>query len=810
MTARLLYFLIYFIAFHTVFAQEKKTLNINKTTEAPKIDGVLDDEVWQNAEEATDFIQFRPEMGVIETEDQRTIVKMAYDDNAIYVAAYLYDSPELIMKQVNQRDNFGQQDFFTVVLNPNNDAQNDTEFFAFPSGNQADAIVSPGNGNDFGWNGVWDSTVKIVEDGWIVEMKIPYSNLRFSNQAIQTWGIQFHRRFRRDNTQYSWNPIDRTKGNTGLYHGVLQGIENIKPPTRLSLYPFASGLFTTIDGKSENKQSLGLDLKYGVTENFTIDATLIPDFSQAGFDDVRLNLGPFEQMFSEQRQFFTEGVDLFNKGNLFYSRRVGGSPAERPQLNENEEFVNYPNTIKVLNAVKLSGRTKKGLGVGIFNSITEKTEVTIKNTDTDELRKAIAEPFTNYNIIVLDQQFNKNSSVSLINTNVTRNGHYRDANVTGLLADITNKKNTFNLEAEVKMSSLNLADGNQNGYSTEFEISKVGGNFRYGIGHDLADNKYDINDLGVQFRNNYSNYSADFSYRTFEPTENFNSLSIGIRTQYRQLFKPSTYTGFNIGINFDAQSKKLHNFGINFNTEPGKQYDYFGPRTEGRYFIYENAASLNGFFSSNSNKVVSFFSRVSFYTQFESDRDLFSYSFDFGPRIRFNDHFSLRYSIDFNRTGGSRGYVTDFNADIIYGERDQVTLVNSIRGSYNFNSYHGLSLSFRNYWATVDYDEDLFHLLENGKLSREKGYTVNDIADPNINFNTWNLDFSYTWQFAPGSQLSALYRNQLFNYSNAASDDYFDSLETLFEQPIQHTLSLRLVYFIDYNNVKHLFMNNEG
>ncbi len=805
-----LFFLVFVSNYYTNFAQEKKILNITKTSNPPKIDAILDDSVWQNAEEAQGFTQFRPEMGISETEDRKTMVKMAYDDNAIYVAAYLYDHPEQIMKQINQRDNFGQQDFFIVVLNPNNDAQNDTEFFAFPSGNQADAILSPGNGEDFGWNGVWDSAVKIVDDGWIVEMKIPYSNLRFANREIQTWGIQFHRRFRRDNTQYSWNPIDRTKGSGSLYHGELRGIENIEPPTRLSLYPFASALYTTIDGESDNTQSVGLDLKYGVSENFTLDATLIPDFSQAGFDDVRLNLGPFEQTFSDQRQFFTEGVDLFNKGNLFYSRRVGSSPATVPLLNENEEFVKYPNTIKVLNAVKLSGRTKNGLGIGIFNSITEKTEVNIKNTQTDEVRTAIAEPFTNYNIIVLDQQFNKNSSVSLINTNVTRNGHFRDANVTGLLADITDKSNTYNVEAEVKMSSLNLVDGNQNGFSSEIEIKKVGGNYRYGIEHDLADKKYDINDLGVLFRNNYNNFSAEFSYRIFEPTEKFNSMYIGIRAKYNQLFKPNTYTGFNVRVNFEAQNKKLNYYGINLYVEPGKQYDYFGPRTENRYFLYENTVSLNGYISSNSNKPFSYFSSINLYTQFEDARDLFSYSLDFGPRLRFNDHFSLNYSFGYNDTKGSRGYVTDFNNDIIYGERDQLTIVNSIRGSYNFNSFHALSLSFRNYWATVDYDDELFVLLENGKLSKEDGYTINDFEDPNINFNTWNLDVSYTWQFAPGSQLSALYRNQLFNFSNAASDNYLDSLGTLFEEPIQHTFSLRLVYFIDYNNVKQIFKKKAG
>ena len=190
----------------------------------------------------------------------------------------------------------------------------------------------------------------------------------------------------------------------------------------MSFYPFSTGIVSTYDGDTDGDFNLGMDLKYGITENFTLDATLIPDFSQAGFDDVELNLGPFEQRFSEQRQFFTEGIDLFTKGNLFYSRRIGGTPSKYDEVEENltsnEEMINNPIKSKTINAVKVSGRTKKGLGVGFFNAVTDKTEASIKNLTTDEIYKVVTEPLTNYNILVLDQQFNKNSSVTLINTNV--------------------------------------------------------------------------------------------------------------------------------------------------------------------------------------------------------------------------------------------------------------------------------------------------------------------------------------------------------------------------------------------------------
>ena len=155
-----------------------------------------------------------------------------------------------------------------------------------------------------------------------------------------------------------------------------------------------------------------------------------------------MNLGPFEQQFNENRSFFTEGTDLFAKGDLLYSRRIGGRPGRRANISEEEVFLENPATINLVNALKISGRTKSGLGVGILNAVTEKTYATILNTTTQEVRREELEPLTNYNVLVLDQRFRKNSSVSLTNTNVTRNGSFRDANVSAIAWDLNTKKNT--------------------------------------------------------------------------------------------------------------------------------------------------------------------------------------------------------------------------------------------------------------------------------------------------------------------------------------------------------------------------------
>jgi len=786
---------------------QNKQLQIERAATSPKIDAVLNDACWQNAEEAKDFIQFRPTQGAPEKPHQKSVVKITYDDNAIYFAAHLYDNPDAIHKQFRSRDDFGASDFFGVVINPNNDAQNDVEFFVFSSGNQADAIANPSIGEDFGWNAVWESAVKIVDDGWIVEIRIPYAALRFSNNKVQTWGIQFHRRFREDNSQYAWSPIDITKGNIGLYHGVINGIENIKPPTRLSFYPFASGLVRSFDGETDSDYNFGMDVKYGISENFTLDATLIPDFSQVGFDDVELNLGPFEQQFSEQRQFFTEGVDLFSKGNLFYSRRIGSQPvgarSAADNLGPNEELIRNPNQVKTLNALKLSGRTKNGLGIGFFNAVTEKTSAIIRNTATNETRKITTEPLANYNILVVDQQFNKNSSVSLINTNVTRNGGFRDANVTGLLVNLVNKSNTLELGAFGKYSNLNVATGNIDGFSTGLSLSKISGKWRYGISHELVSENFNINDFGIQQRTNYSNYEAGLYYQIFEPVGNYQQFNTGFELELNTLYKPGSYTGNQVGWEFYAQNKKLLSFGGSLAMKIGTQYDYFEARTPGRYFTYKNEASASGYFSSNDNKTFSLQGNGGMFYQFDSARDLLGYWIQLEPTLKLGDKFRLTFSSKYQDFNGSRGYVTNLNNDIVFGERNTLTVENGLIGGYNFNPYHELSLTFRNYHSTVQYDQTLFNLEQDGSLS--PSYDITDISNPNFNFKTWNLDFKYAWQFAPGSLVSVLYRNSLFNQSSAASENYFDGIGTLFDNPMEHIFSVRVVYYIDYNKIKRVF-----
>lgn len=463
---------------------QKRELTATRIHTPQKIDGILDDAVWDELTTYSDFQMFEPgNEGVIE-EDFRTEIKMAYDDKAVYVAAYLYDpSPDSIASQFSQRDEvFVQADHFMVALNTYDDGINETRFFVTSAGTIGDQRVTQ-NDRDFGFNVVFQCRVSRDEKGWYAEYRIPYNALRFPEVDVQNWSVNFYRRLLRKNETHTWSRIERGIGRDTQYNGLIKGVKDIDSPVRLTFFPFAQAQTITFDGENETNFAGGLDIKYGLSDSFTLDAQLIPDFGQVAFDNVVLNLGPFEQTFSENRPFFREGIDLFQKGGIFFSRRIGGSPSETVEdLAENEEVIDQPDNVKLLNSLKITGRTRKGLAVAILNSIGENTFATIRDTITGITREERVEPLTNYNVFVLDQQFNQNSSVSLINTSVIRSGsRFRDANVTGGVFDIADKGNNFRSSGRAILSNVRSTEGLKTGFQSEFDFFKIKGAWRYRI-----------------------------------------------------------------------------------------------------------------------------------------------------------------------------------------------------------------------------------------------------------------------------------------------------------------------------------------
>lgn len=787
----------------SVFAQKKilvakaKTANIN-------IDGKIDEEEWlKNNNIASDFIMYTPDNGKIIGEDKKTEVKVLYDNEAIYISAILRDNePNKIQRELTERDIFGVADNFAVFINGFNDGQQDYRFYVSAAGTQMDCLATEGN-EDFTWDAIWQSSVKITDSGWIVEMKIPYAAIRFPKNKKQTWGINFLREIKRTSQKYSWNYINNTIGAVLTQSGQLEGIENINPSTRLFFIPYTSTYYQKDNFTSDKTLKAGLDIKYGINDAFTLDAILVPDFGQTKFDNAILNLEPFEQKLNENRPFFTEGTNLFNIGNLFYSRRIGGNPIVSEyeienNLETNENLTNYPNTVDLINAVKLSGRTKKGLGIGFLNAITEKTYASIKNTETNSTKKELINPLTNYNILVFDQRFRQNSSVSFINSNTSRNGSYRDANVSGLVFDLNTKANTYNLSGDFKYSTINdITD--YDGFKTSLNFAKTSGKYRYLFTGKYTSRNYDSNDLGIIYYYNYYSGYVNGSYRILNSNNTFNSFLIEqeINLDVDNTTNKIQNTSW-IQTIITATTLNLYYFQLGLNILPFETFDFYQPQQDGR-FVY-NPSKISGYLEieSNKNKNLTFDITPSFVKYNEANR--FTYRIYAGPKYRFNDKFSLALSTEYSNEANTIGRVGTSNSNIIFARRDRETIQSEFTGKYAINNKMTFNLKTRYYWAYSD-NHHYFTLKDDGYLTQNNTYNSNK----NRNFNSWNFDLSYSWWFAPGSQLSVLYRNFAQEDTMIVEKNLSKNLNNIFNSNMTNIFSVSLRYFIDYNSVKNKF-----
>ena len=799
----LFYFFLLFISFSGHAQAIKKNLQTNSTTEKITIDGEFNEDAWKTAAIATDFVMLSPENGKAQAKETRSEVKVIYDNNAIYIAATLYDpeSSKIPRELTARDDNSGTADLFGITINGFNDDQQYFGFYVSSAGVQSDAVFTNATGEDFTWNAIWDSHTEIKDFGWVIEMRIPYAALRFSSDKKQSWGLNFYREDKRHRQDFTWNRIDNKIRNEAAQLGNLEGIENIKTPTRLFLIPYSSYYLNSNKTETNSQFKGGLDIKYGINDAFTLDAILVPDFGQTTFDRVELNLGPFEQQFNENRPFFTEGTELFSKGDLLYSRRIGGSPSAYPELGADEEITKYPTNVNLLNALKISGRTKDGLGVGILNAITKKTYANIRNNVTGEERQEVVEPLANYNVLVLDQRFRKNSSVSFVNTNVTRNGSFRDANVSALVFDLNTKKNTYKLNGDFKYSYINEYQTLQDkkGINTSLGFAETSGKFRYSFSAQYISKYFDNNDLGINFQTHYHSLYGNTSYRILKPTKNFNSFSTNLNLYSEFDNRTGRAQSANINGNVNLTSLKNDYLGLGFNLRPIDTYDFYEPRSDDEQKFVAIPKYINFWTSISSNYNRKFAIDFNPSIGFVNEKGRINYGFDFSPRYRFSNKILFYYSFSYFRQNKNTGWIAfDENNNTIFARRDRVTYTNSLSGKYTLNNKMNLNLTVRHYWSYA-VNKDILTLQDDGSLLPNYNYVVNK----NSNFNTWNLDLAYSWWFAPGSQITALYRNNASLFERDFQRDISNNLNNVINNNLNHVFSISIRYFIDYNSLKH-------
>jgi len=788
--------------FNVSFALEAKRLaSANRTTETISVDGVLNESAWLNVIPANDFVQLDPENGKPET--FKTEARFLYDDNAIYIGVMMFDSsPDSIQRQLTTRDEINQSDFFGIYIDPFNDGLTAYGFFVTAAGVQIDMKAQ--DNEDPSWDAVWESEVKITDDGWIVEIKIPYSALRFPSESVQTWGVNMFRYIQRTKEKTTWNLIDKNIDGFINQSGELNGIYDITPPLRLSIMPYLSAY---VENNSENNswsRSIkgGLDLKYGVNESFTLDLMLIPDFGQVQSDDKILNLTPFETYYEEKRQFFTEGTELFNKGEIFYSRRIGSTPNlyddVENNLNPNEEIISNRTENQLINATKLTGRTNSGTGIGFLNAMTIKSEAVIEDTLSNENRNFTTQPFTNYNVLVFDQSLKNNSYVSLINTNVSRFEDKYYANVTATDIKLSNAEKTYSLGVKAGASQIFDRDlETEIGGAYSVDLSKTSGQFRFILSHYLKSDKFNPNDLGYSPMNNVIGENLNLQYNFYNPFGRFMYLYNNVNLFYESVYNPNAYGKFEIAASSLGTFKNYLTVGVDINASLKNEHSYYETRVTNRYYKVPLWRSYQIMFSTDYRKKFAFDVWQGYWS---SEFDNYGgFWMGFSPRLRASDKlfFVHRFALAKEE---NKGYVDNFSDDEIYfGNRIQETIENSLSVSYIFNNKQGISLKARHYWAKADYDKFYF-LEQNGELTLTQNYTDN----PNINYNTFTLDFVYSWNFAPGSEISVVWKNLISSADENIINSYSQNIQNTFSSPQINNFSVKILYYIDYLYVKNL------
>jgi hypothetical protein len=809
----LAFFLFSFFLSSAVWAQQGiKTLEALRVATPPKLDGALSDPIWQLAKPAANFLQYEPHND--RPASFESDVRVLFDDNSLYIGAFLFDPrPDSILTELGLRDADDKlnADQFWVDINPFNDGVNGFRFKVSASGVQTDLNLSGGSNGGFGrqgdlnWDAVWKSFVTITDKGWIVEMEIPYSALRFPKGNVQDWGINFWREIRRSRESSSWNFVNRRIGDPVGSLGLLSGMEGIDPPLRLAFFPYVSGYMEKNGSDLGWARSVhgGMDVKYGISESFTLDMTLIPDFGQVHSDARVLNLTPFEVKYDENRQFFTEGTELFSKADLFYSRRIGTEPKGfrnvRNQLEENEIIKENPIETRLINATKFSGRTARGLGIGIFNAMTAASHATLHDTITGETRKITTQPFTNYNLVVLDQSLPNNSFISLINTNVAGSVEGYSANVTGTDFRLRDRTNMFRISGSGAFSQQYYQGLDNNfGHKYELNLGKYGGTWQYSYSRSEISDTYYQNDMGFLRRNNEVEDEISFSYNIFDPFWRILNMSNELNFEYGRLYNPNTFTEMDLGYNFRVLFDSRFFIVFRANLKPRGERDYFEPRAPGRFYETDPSYNLFMMYSSDYRKRV-FFDGSFGYTRINSIYDQSLFTFDFRPTFRASDRLNMNYGLNFAQLKNDIGYVAQLNPDTVYfGLRQSPTIINTFRTTYIFSPTIALNFDLRHYWSRVFYDGEYFFLNNKGRLDAiDKNLPI-----PDINYNAFTIDLKFTWNFAPGSQLSLVWKNIIDSRTSNASQSFIENLERTLNEPQVNSFSLKLLYYIDYQMIR--------
>jgi hypothetical protein len=557
-----------------------KQVNAVRTMEQIRIDGVLSESVWQRPG-TTAFFQQDPDQG--KPVSERTEVWVAYDDEALYIAARMHDAhPDSIIARLARRDNDASSDEFAVGIDSYHDKRNGFYFIVSAAGVQRDGILYNDDWSDGSWDGVWEAKPKITSDGWCVEMKIPFSQLRFEQHDQYIWGIDFERVIARKKEQSYLVYTPRNESGSVSRYPDLIGIENITPPTRLEVTPYINGRAEYAQHEtgdpfntgSKYTPSVGVDLKWGLGTNVVLDGTINPDFGQVEVDPAVVNLSDVETYFNEKRPFFLEGMNIFSFGqggvnnywnfnwnspSLFYSRRIGRAPQRGlPDY----DYADIPLGTHILGAAKITGKVVDGYNVGVIEAVTKREYAQL---DIAGLRQSLeVEPTTSYTVARVQRDFNEGRQgagilVTSVNSFFDDNGIKTDINenahvaaldgwtaldtgkiymVSGWIA-LSNIHGTRERMINLQQSSshyfqrpdagylsFDSSATSLNGYAGRVTLNKQKGQMMINAAFGFISPGFECGDIGFMSRADLMNCHVATGYKWNDPTEYYRYVNI--------------------------------------------------------------------------------------------------------------------------------------------------------------------------------------------------------------------------------------------------------------------------------------------
>jgi hypothetical protein len=577
------------------------------STPKPVIDGKLDDACWNTGIWAGDFIQFVPDEGA--KPSQRTEMKIMYDDKNIYVAMRAFDKePENIQRYAGMRDEF-VGDIMGVTFDSYHDRRTGFEFDLTAYGQKIDLVLTNPMAWDGSWNPVWEGKVGSEDSAWVAEMEIPLSQLRYSKEVEQVWGLHCWRWIGRLQEESDWEK-QSLKGPGVLYNfGELRGISGLKKAGRLEIMPYALGELNTYAKEPENPftskgksftGNLGLDAKIGLSSNFTVDVTVNPDFGQVESDPSVMNLTAFETFYEEKRPFFLEGKSIFTYGfddlNLFYSRRIGHSPSYSYSPPDSQ-YVNAPEKTTILDAVKISGKTADGLSVGLIQSLTAAEYARVDDGEGHQDDIAV-EPLTNYTIARVQKDYNKGTTMlggMLTSTNrfihdenlefLSRNSYtggldllhqwkarkyFIDARVVGshikgsetAIRELQESSARYYQRPGADYLEYDTTSTRMDGYGGKFKIGKGSGLWRYNTSVNWMSPGLELNDLGYMQLSDNIRQENNISYFVIQPVSIFRTYSINLE-QFNHWNFNGSYLGSGAHLSLSAEFKNQWGFQTN-------------------------------------------------------------------------------------------------------------------------------------------------------------------------------------------------------------------------------------------------------